>query len=238
MCHFAKQTVHAFVCMCLRPQTLCRKPNSLLNHYDKIVFFVQMLIHEDCVFPILSWDTLILPFWLFPSHNDLSQFLLCLFFLKIYIYPVLFCSNIRAIEEFCSIHGKWRFSHILTREKTITFRKDEWTAITCGKFMVIFCSSSTSLPQIRLVFAHILYVTDDAEAIHGSLWMLHVAAGCHQDHRQSHIIIRSLCCRLWGFWALFSISLLLSAHCFCIALLRAAVNQALDWILKFKFYFT
>lgn len=26
--------------------------------------------------------------------------------------------------------------------------------------------------------------------------------------------------------------------CFCIALLRAAVYQALDWILKFKFYFT
>lgn len=47
------------------------------------------------------------------------------------------------------------------------------------------------------------YVTEDAEAVYGLVWALHVAAGCHQDHRQSHIIIRSLYCRLWGFPALF-----------------------------------
>lgn len=93
----------------------------------------------------------------------------------------------------------------------MAFRKDEWTAIACGKFMVIFCATSISHPQIRLVFAPILYCTDDAKAICGAVWMLHVAAGSHQHHRQSHIIIRSLYCRLWGLYALFLI-LLLSAH--------------------------
>lgn len=33
--------------------------------------------------------------------------------------------------------------------KTITLKKDEWTAITCGKFMVIFCTTSASHAQIR-----------------------------------------------------------------------------------------
>lgn len=40
------------------------------------------------------------------------------------------------------------------RRKTITLRKDEWTAITSGKFMVIFCTTSTSHPQIRRLCSH------------------------------------------------------------------------------------
>lgn len=35
---FAKQTVHACVCLCLCSQTLDKKLNSVLNHYDKIMF--------------------------------------------------------------------------------------------------------------------------------------------------------------------------------------------------------
>lgn len=64
-------------------------------------------------------------------------------------------------------------------------------------------TSSTSHPQIRRLSARVSYVTDDAEAIYSSMRVLHVGAGCHQDHRQSHIIIRSLYCRLRGSSALF-----------------------------------
>lgn len=85
------------------------------------------------------------------------------------------------------------------RRKTITLRKDEWAAITSGECM-IFCVTSTSQTG---VFSHASYVTDNSEAIYTSVQMRHVAAGCHQDHRQSHIIIRSLHCCLRGCYALF-----------------------------------
>lgn len=42
------------------------------------------------------------------------------------------------------------------RRKTITLTKDEWTAITCGEFMVIFCTSSASHPQIRRLGSHLI----------------------------------------------------------------------------------
>lgn len=82
--------------------------------------------------------------------------------------------------------------------------------------------------------------TDDAEAICSSVGMLHVAVGCHQDHRQSHIIIRSLYCHLWGFFCLvFDIIVVRFSLmcCFGATLLRAAVSQAAGWMLKLGILF-
>lgn len=159
-----------------------------------------MLIHACMWSPFVSrfFDSACLSLLHCLSQTKISLSSSCLFSLLIYNIRAIgffFVAALMACED-CLI-----FSH--ERRKTITLSKDERAGITSGEFMVIFCTSSSSHPQIRRLCSHLICYSWCLGNMRFSI-VLHVAAGCYQDHRQRHIIIRgeylhpSCFCSLFG----------------------------------------
>lgn len=134
------QAVFMPLCACLCPQTHDRKLNSLLNHYDKIAFFVQMLIHRDvCVF-----STFLEVLWfLLPLSSSCVPFPFFFFLNPVHFY------DIRSIlKSFVASEDFLIFSQ--ERRETITFRK-RWM-------------DGNNLWQIYGDFPHVKYLTSPNKA--------------------------------------------------------------------------
>lgn len=123
--------------------------NSLWNCYDKIMFScwnANSFGHVVSLCPNVLWFCL--SFSSSGSHKQSLVSVRDLFFFSSFLHQS-YC-----IEDFCSIASEDCLIFSAEKRKTITLRKDEWTVITRGKFMVIFCTTSTSHPQIRSLCSH------------------------------------------------------------------------------------
>lgn len=161
ICLFAKQTVHASVCVC---KHLIKKLNSLLNHYDKIMF--SCLNANSCGYAVslclqVLWFCLSVSLSLCLSHTIISLSRSCVLFSFFFFFlpQSSFASTselLKIVAAFMASEDCLIFSQ--ERRKTITLRKDEWTAITCGEFMVIFLHDKylTSTNKVSLLTSHML----------------------------------------------------------------------------------
>lgn len=203
-----------FVCTCI-------------SSCQTMMILVQMLFHENCVF---VFDSVFLTLSSFVSTIFRMSRWATLYFL----YPGLFCSTVRAIYI---IHGMWTFSHILTREKQDNNFQKRWMDGNnlwqiYGDFLHFKCLTCTN--KARLSPHHIC-----CRWCWGNAWIIvNATRGCRlpsgsqtKPHYHKKLIVslvRFLC------FVFDIIVAKCSLMCyFCITLLRAAVAQALDWILKF-----
>lgn len=193
-----------------------------------------MLIHVSMRSPFVS-GSLTLPVCLSSSVSH-KQWLVSLRAVSLPFFPpstVLICYK---HQSYCRILRQVKISSYSHKReaKTITLRKDEWTAITCGGFMVIFCTQV----RIRCLCSHLICYRWCWSTMQFSM---NATCGCRlpsrsqtKAHYHKKLILSSL--RFMHF-VLITVAKCSLMCCGPIAIRRAAANQAVVWILTFELYF-
>lgn len=159
-----------------------------------------MLIHVGMwsVFVLMFFDSACLSVFL-----CLSQTMISLSQSRLFFSTVLICYNIRATEDSAAFMASGDCLILAQELRKTMLWKDEWTAITWGWIYGDFFLHDNYLKSINKASLLTSHIYQKMLRQMSLVCILHVAAGCHQDHRQSDIIIRSVYCHLRKSLALF-----------------------------------
>lgn len=142
----ASGSTHLWGYVCVL-KTFDKNLKSLLKHYDKIMF---SCLNANSCGHVVSLCLMVLWFCLSVSNKQWLVSQSC--FLP--LCPFATTSELLKISAaFMANEDCLIFSQ--ERRKTMSLRKDEWAAITCGEFL-IFCTTSTSHTQIRRLLSRLV----------------------------------------------------------------------------------